>query len=70
MILFQKLKIFNLSSIRLNYWETIFTTGCFLDFNYTKNHDRLSAVDLSWQKELDADPKAIQQIEFLGQLNN
>ena len=26
------------------------------------------ADDLSRQKELDADPKAIQQIEFLGQL--
>ena len=25
-------------------------------------------VDLSRQKELDADPKAIQQIEFVGQL--
>ena len=26
------------------------------------------AVDLSRQKELDADPKAIQQIEFIGKL--
>ena len=25
---------------------------------------------MSWQKELDADPKAIQQIEFVGQLKN
>ena len=31
-----------------------------------KNHYRLIAVDLSRQKELDADPKAIQQIEFVG----
>ena len=29
---------------------------------------RLIAVDLSTQKELDADPKVIQQIEFVGQL--
>ena len=28
------------------------------------------AVDLSQQKELDADPKAIQQIELAGQLKN
>ena len=28
------------------------------------------AVDLSRQKELDADPKAIQQIEFVEQLKN
>ena len=33
-----------------------------------KNHYRLIAVDLSRQKELDADPKAIQQIEFVRQL--
>ena len=39
-----------------------------LDFDYIKNHYRLIAVDLSRQKGLDADPKAIQQIEFLGQL--
>ena len=29
----------------------------------------MTAVDLSRQKELDADPKAIQQIEFVGKLN-
>ena len=28
------------------------------------------AVDFSRLKELDADPKAIQQIEFIGQLKN
>ena len=35
---------------------------------YKKNHYRLIAVHLSSPKELDADPKAIQQIEFVGQL--
>ena len=35
-----------------------------------KNHYRLIAVDLSRQKELDADPGAIQQIDFGGQLKN
>ena len=35
-----------------------------------KNHYRLIAVDLSRQKELDADPKVIQQIGFFGQLKN
>ena len=30
----------------------------------------LLAVDLSRQKELDADPKAIQQVEFVEQLKN
>ena len=42
-----------------------YTTGCLLDYEYIKNDYRLIAVDLS---ELDADLKAIQQIEFLGEL--
>ena len=36
----------------------------------SKNHYRLIAVDLIRQKELDTDPKAIQQIEFIGQMKN
>ena len=47
-----------------------YTTICLLDYDYIKNHYRLIAVDLSRQKELDADPKATQQIEFIGQLKN
>ena len=39
-------------------------TGSLLDFNYFDKHCKLVAVDLSKQKELDADPRAIQQIEF------
>ena len=35
-----------------------------------KNQYRLLAVNLSRQKEFNADPKAIQQIEFVGQLKN
>ena len=45
-----------------------YTTGYLLDYDYVKNHYSLIAVDLSRQKELDADPKVIQQIEFAGQL--
>ena len=47
-----------------------YTTGCLLDYESIKNHYRIIAVDLSRQKELDSDPKAIQQIEFVGQLKN
>ena len=43
------------------------TTGCFLDYEYIKNH-RLVVVDLRRSKELDADPKTIQYVEFVGQL--
>ena len=46
-----------------------YTTGCLLDYQYFKDHYNLIAVDLSKQKELDADSRAIQQIEFYGMLN-
>ena len=45
-----------------------YTTGCMLDYRYFKHHDQLIAVNLSKQKELDADPLSIQQIEFYGML--
>ena len=41
-----------------------YTTGSLLDYDYFKKHYKLVAVDLSKQKELDVDPRAIQQIEF------
>ena len=41
-----------------------YTTGCLLDYVYFKDNYRLIAVDLSKQKALDADPRAIQQILF------
>ena len=41
-----------------------YTTGSLLDYDYFKNHYKLISVDLTKQKELDADPRAIQQIEF------
>ena len=37
-----------------------------MDYAYFKDHYRLFAVDLSKQKTLDADPRAIQQIVFQG----
>ena len=41
-----------------------YTRGSLLDFDYFDKHYKLVAVDLSKQKELDADPRAIQQIKF------
>ena len=41
-----------------------YTTGSLLDYKDYKLDYKLVAVDLSKQKELDADPRAIQQIEF------
>ena len=45
-----------------------YTTGCLLDRYYHLKHYQLIAVDLSKQKELDVDARAIQQIEFYGKL--
>ena len=45
-----------------------YTTGCLLDYQYFKDHYNLIAIDLSKQKELDIDSKAVQQIEFYGML--
>ena len=50
------------------YQGDVYTTGCLLDYNYIKNHYRSITVDLSRQKELEADSKAIQQVEFVRQL--
>ena len=44
------------------------TTGCLLDYQYFKDLYNLIAVDLSKQKELDADSRANKQIEFYGML--
>ena len=45
-----------------------YTTGCLLDFAYFEKNCRLIAVDLSKQKVLDANSRAIQQIIFTGKI--
>ena len=47
-----------------------YTTGCLLDLSYFIKKYRLIAVDLSKQKALDADSRAIQQIIFTGKTDN
>ena len=47
-----------------------YTTGCLLDFAYFEKNYRLIAADLSKQKALDADPRAIQQIIFTGKIKS
>ena len=47
-----------------------YTTRCLLDYEYIKYHGKLIVVNLSRQKKLVAAPKAIQQIEFVGQFKN
>ena len=45
------------------------TTGCLLGYTYFKNYYKMIAVNLSKQQALDADPKAIQQINFTANLD-
>ena len=45
------------------------TTGCLLDYSYFKDHYKMIAIDLSKQQALDADPRAIQQINFTANLD-
>ena len=42
-----------------------YTTDSLLDYPYFKENYKLLAMDLSKQQALDADPKAIQQINFI-----
>ena len=39
-----------------------------MDCNYFKNYYKMIAIDLSKQKAFDADRKAIQQVNFAGNL--
>ena len=45
-----------------------YRTGCLLDFAYFEKNYRLIADDLSKQKALDTDLRAIQQIIFTGKM--
>ena len=45
-----------------------YTTGCLLDYSYFEKNYTLIAADLSKQKALDADSRAIQQIIFTGSI--
>ena len=46
-----------------------YMTGCLLDYPYFKDSYKMIAVDLSKQQALDADPRAIQQINFTRNLD-
>ena len=46
-----------------------YTTGCLIDYTYFKKYYKIIAVDLSKQQVLDADPKAIQQVNFTANLD-
>ena len=46
-----------------------YTTGCLLDYSYFMDTYKMISVDLSKQQASDADPRAIQQINFKANLD-
>ena len=46
-----------------------YTTSCLLDYNYFNKYYKMIPIDLTKQQALDADPKAIQKINFTENLN-
>ena len=58
----------NIRKIAIGYGDD-YTTGCLLDYPYFTDTYKMIAVDLSKQQALDADPRAIQQINFTADLD-
>ena len=58
----------NMMKLDRDWKRNNYATGCLLDYDYFKKNYQLIAIDLSKQRELDADLQAIQQIEFIGML--
>ena len=46
-----------------------YTTGCLLNYQYIKDYYKMIAIDLRKQQALDADPRAIQQINFTANID-
>ena len=46
-----------------------YTTSCLLGYSYFKENYKMITIDLSRQNEIDADPRAIQQINFTANLD-
>ena len=60
----------NTKKLEIYQQDKVYTTGSLLDFAYFEKNYRLISADLSKQKALDADSRAIQQIIFTGKTNN
>ena len=64
----KKITYHNVRKIATGYGDD-YATGCLLDYPYFIETYKMIAVDLSKQKALDFDPKAIQQINFTGNVD-
>ena len=63
-----KLTYENIRKIAIGHGDD-YTIGCLLDYTYFKEYHKMIAIDLSKQQVLDADPRAIQQINFTANLD-
>ena len=64
----KKITYDNIKKIATGY-GVYYTTGCLLHYSYFADTYKMIAVDLSKQQALDADPRAIQQINFTANLD-
>ena len=58
----------NIRKIAIGHGDD-YTIGCLLDYIYFKENYKMIAIYLSKQQELDADPRAFQQITFTVNLD-
>ena len=65
MITFEKLQ---LVKEMITLWLHITITGFLLDYKYFKKHYKMISIDLRKKQALDVDPKATQQINFVGNI--
>ena len=62
------LRTYNIRNIAIGQGDD-YTTSCLLDCNYFNNYYKMIAIDLSKHQVLNADLRAIQQINFTVNLN-
>ena len=59
---------YNILDISIGQGDS-YTTGCLVDYNYFNKYYEIIAIDSIKQQAIDADPKAIQQTDFTGNLS-
>ena len=58
----------NINKIAIDQGDD-YTTNCLLDYTYFKENYKMIVIDISKQQKLDADLRAIQQINFTANLD-
>ena len=64
-------KLYYLRTVEIKDYNVLINgeNGCLLNYQYIKDYYKMIAADLSKQQVLDPDPRAIQQINFTGNLD-